>query len=119
MRNAGQATESAQREFSRGALELAVLALIEAKPRYGYDLVTSLGKTTNGFLDVKEGTVYPVLHRLEDAGRLTAEWEAEGRGAPRKYYAITTAGRRRLRVLRSEWDRLVAGIGQLLEGGGT
>lgn len=110
---------AAQREFSRGALELAVLALIQGRRRYGYDLLTSLGEATDGFLAVKEGTVYPVLHRLEDAGYLSASWEAERRGVPRKYYAITPAGRRRLAVLRSEWDRLVAGLGRLLEGGGT
>jgi PadR family transcriptional regulator PadR len=110
---------TAGREFSRGALELAVLALIQGRPRYGYDLLTSLGQATDGFLAVKEGTVYPVLHRLEDAGFLSASWAAEGRGVPRKYYAITPAGRRRLAVLRSEWDRLVAGLGRLLEGGGT
>jgi PadR family transcriptional regulator, regulatory protein PadR len=66
---------------------------------------------------VKEGTVYPVLHRLEDAGYLSASWEAEGRGVPRKYYAITPAGRERLGILRGEWNRLVAGMRQLLEGG--
>lgn len=109
----------AQREFWRGALELAVLALIEASPRYGYDLLTSLGEATDGFLAVKEGTVYPALHRLEDAGYLSASWEAEGRGVPRKYYAITETGQSRLRVLRGEWERLVSGMRQLLEGGGT
>jgi PadR family transcriptional regulator PadR len=110
---------TAQREFSRGALELAVLVLIQAEPRYGYDLLASLGQATDGFLTVKEGTVYPVLHRLEDAGYLSASWEAEGRGVPRKYYTITSAGQGRLAILRNEWDRLVAGMGQLLEGGGT
>jgi PadR family transcriptional regulator PadR len=110
---------SAQREFSRGALELAVLALVQAKPRYGYDLLASLGDATDGFLAVKEGTIYPVLHRLEDAGYLSASWEAEGRGIPRKYYTITAAGLARLEVLRGHWDRFVSGMGQLLEGGGT
>jgi len=106
----------AQNEFSRGALELAVLALIRTKPRYGYDLLTALGEATDGLLAVKEGTVYPILHRLEDAGYLSATWEAEGRGLPRKYYALTRAGQGRLRVLRGEWGRLVAGMTQLMEG---
>lgn len=109
---------SAQREFSRGTLELAVLALIQTKPRYGYDLVESLAGATNGFLAVKEGTVYPALHRLEDAGYLSATWEAEGRAVPRKYYAITAGGRRRLSSLRAQWDRLAAGMAGLLKGGG-
>lgn len=109
--------EAAQRELSRGTVELAVLALIEAKPRYGYDLLTSLGEASGGSLTIKEGTLYPVLHRLEDAGYIEATWQAEGRAAPRKYYGLTAGGRKRLDLLRSEWDRLASGMGRLLNGG--
>ena len=108
---------AAQRELSRGTIELAVLALIKDQRRYGYDLLSSLAAATGGFVGVKEGTLYPVLHRLEDAGYIEATWEAEGRGKPRKYYAITAAGRRRLGLLRTEWERLAAGMEQLLNGG--
>ena len=110
-------TKGAQRELSRGTLELAVLALIQSKPRYGYDLLTSLIEATDGALEVKEGTLYPVLHRLEDAGCIEATWEAEGRSAPRKYYGITKAGKQRLTTLRTEWQRLASGMTQLLNGG--
>jgi PadR family transcriptional regulator, regulatory protein PadR len=108
---------AAQRELSRGTVELAVLALIQEERRYGYDLLTSLANASGGFLGIKEGSLYPVLHRLEDAGYIEATWEAEGRGKPRKYYRITEAGRARLALLRTEWDRLSAGMGQLLDGG--
>ena len=106
-----------QREFSRGTLELAVLALIQTEPRYGYDLLTSVIDETGGALDVKEGTLYPVLHRLEDAGYIEASWRAEGRTAPRKYYGITKVGKQRLALLRKEWERLASGMTQLLNGG--
>ena len=108
---------AAQRELSRGTVELAVLALIEAKPRYGYDLLTSLGEATGGSLQIKEGTLYPVLHRLEDAGHIEATWQAEGRAAPRKYYGLTKKGKERLELLRTEWERLASGMGRLLNGG--
>jgi PadR family transcriptional regulator PadR len=108
---------SAQRELSRGTVELAVLALIREERRYGYDLLTSLANASGGFVGIKEGSLYPVLHRLEDAGYIEATWEAEGRGKPRKYYGITEAGRARLALLRTEWDRLSAGMGRLLDGG--
>lgn len=111
------AGEAAGRELSRGTIELAVLALIAERRRYGYDLLTSLGGATEGLLEIKEGTLYPVLHRLEDAGFIEATWAAEGRGAPRKYYAITTEGKKRLGLLRSEWERLAAGMERLLNGG--
>ena len=59
-----------------------------ARKRYGYDLLTSLGSASDGSIAIKEGTLYPALHRMEDAGYITAAWEAEGRTAPRKYYRI-------------------------------
>jgi len=108
--------ETAQRELSRGTIELAVLALIADERRYGYDLLSALSTATGGSLGIKEGTLYPVLHRLEDAGYVEAAWEAEGRAKPRKYYAITRAGRERLDLLRAEWERLAAGMQRLLNG---
>lgn len=108
---------AAQRELSRGTVELAVLALIREERRYGYDLLSSLATATGGFVGIKEGTLYPVLHRLEDAGYIEATWEAEGRGKPRKYYGITPAGLARLELLRTEWERLAAGMERLLNGG--
>jgi PadR family transcriptional regulator PadR len=108
---------AAQRELSRGTIELAVLALITEQRRYGYDLLSSLATATGGFVGIKEGTLYPVLHRLEDAGYIKATWEVEGRGKPRKYYGITPMGRERLALLRTEWDRLAAGMERLLNGG--
>ena len=98
-------------------MELAVLALIREKRRYGYDLLSSLTNASGGFVGIKEGTLYPVLHRLEDAGYVKATWEAEGRGKPRKYFGITDAGRARFELLRTEWDRLAAGMERLLNGG--
>jgi len=106
-----------QRELSRGTMELAVLALIDARKRYGYDLLTSLGRASDGSIAIKEGTLYPALHRMEDAGYIAASWEAEGRAAPRKYYSITEAGKARLEALSTEWRRLASGMDRLLNGG--
>ena len=98
-------------------MELAILALIEARRRYGYDLLTSLASSSEGAISIKEGSLYPALHRLEDAGYITAEWAAEGRTAPRKYYRITPDGRKRLGALRAEWQRMTNGMERLLNGG--
>ena len=111
--------EGIQRELSRGTMELAVLALIDARKRYGYDLLTSLARSSDGSIAIKEGTLYPALHRMEDAGYISASWEAEGRSAPRKYYSITTDGKARLEALRAEWQRLLVGMERLLNGGGA
>lgn len=103
-----------RRELARGTAELAVLSILDTGRRYGYELLKLLQQTAGGLLEIKEGTLYPLLHRLEDAGHIAAVWEAEGRARPRKYYALTTAGRDHLTLLRGEWDGLVAGMQALV-----
>ncbi len=106
--------DGARRELARGTLELAILSVLVAGPRYGYELMSLLLDTTDGAVELKEGTLYPVLHRLEDSECVKTSWEAEGRAKPRKYYRITAHGRKRLAELRQEWDRLVDGMARLL-----
>ncbi|MER7504533.1 PadR family transcriptional regulator [Nonomuraea pusilla] len=104
-----------RRELARGTAELAVLSMLRTGRRYGYDLMKTLQQAGGGVLEIKEGTLYPLLHRLEDAGHITAVWEADGRARPRKYYAITPSGRDHLRLLRTEWSGLVNGMRDLLD----
>jgi PadR family transcriptional regulator PadR len=103
-----------RRELARGTVELAVLSILSTRRRYGYELIKLLEHAGAGHLEVKEGTLYPLLHRLEDAGQITASWEVAGRTRPRKYYAITASGRDYLRMLRAEWIDLVKGMQNLL-----
>lgn len=104
-----------RRELARGTTELAVLSVLGVRRRYGYELLKVLRETAEGVLEVKEGTLYPLLHRLEDSGHILATWEAEGRARPRKYYVITPEGRTYLAMLRAEWSGLVGGMRQLLD----
>ncbi|MEV0830012.1 PadR family transcriptional regulator [Nonomuraea rubra] len=104
-----------RRELARGTTELAVLSVLGVRRRYGYELMKVLRETGEGVLRVKEGTLYPLLHRLEDSGHIAATWEAEGRARPRKYYVITPEGRTYLATLRAEWSGLVDGMRQLLD----
>lgn len=104
-----------RRELARGTAELAVLSILSSRRRYGYELLKLLRDAGEGVLEIKEGTLYPLLHRLEDAGHITAMWEAEGRARPRKYYAITPDGRTHLALLRAEWSRLVDAMRRLLD----
>ncbi|MEW1843503.1 PadR family transcriptional regulator [Nonomuraea angiospora] len=104
-----------RRELARGTTELAVLSVLDVRRRYGYELLKLLRQAGEGVLEVKEGTLYPLLHRLEDAGHILATWEAEGRARPRKYYVITPEGRTYLAMLRAEWSGLVDAMRQLLD----
>lgn len=102
--------ERVRREFARGTAELAVLSLMERRPRYGYELLKCLEQAGRSVLEIKEGTLYPMLHRLEDAGLIVGEWTAEDRARPRKYYRITSDGRKRAVLLRTEWERLTEAV---------
>ena len=100
-------------ELRRGAVQLVALTLLET-PRYGYDLVRLLGEA--GF-DVEEGTLYPLLRRLEQQGILTSSWNTDG-SRPRKYYRLTTLGSAQLTSLREEWRSFVESVDRLLEDDG-
>ena len=95
--------KSIERELKRGALELIVLHLLEPGEAYGYEIVAKLTAETNGTLAITDGTLYPVLYRLERAGFVSVRWETPQRGVPRKYYQLTNTGRDELVRLKREW----------------
>jgi len=107
------------RELKRGTLELVILTLLAERRMYGYELVTALAGRGNGLLTVKEGTLYPILYRLEELGHIEPEWEtpADGarRGVPRKYYRTTPAGRAELGRLILEWRAFANTISTILD----
>lgn len=103
-----------ERELKRGSLELIVLHLLAPAEAYGYEIVTKLTTQTNGALEVTDGTLYPVLYRLERGGFVAVRWETPERGVPRKYYRLTDAGRRELARLKHEWQTFVSAMAQLL-----
>jgi len=103
-----------ERELKRGSLELIVLHLLAPCEAYGYEIVTKLTEQTNGALEVTDGTLYPVLYRLERAGSVSVRWETPERGVPRKYYRLTAAGREELRQLEEEWTTFTKAMAKLL-----
>jgi PadR family transcriptional regulator PadR len=107
------------RELKRGSLELIVLHLLAQGEAYGYEIVTKLTADTNGSLEVTDGTLYPVLYRLERAGFVTVRWETPQRGVPRKYYQLTDAGRAELAQLRQEWISFAQAMNTLLHQEGS
>jgi PadR family transcriptional regulator, regulatory protein PadR len=103
-----------ERELKRGSLELIVLHLLSPGEAYGYEVVSKLTAQTNGALEVTDGTLYPVLYRLERAGFVDVRWETPERGVPRKYYSLTAAGREELARLTGEWTAFARAMAKLL-----
>ena len=80
-------------QLKKGVLEMLVLEIICREPTYGYELMTKLKDHSNGLFCLKEGTLYPILYRLEDDGFITAAWSAgKGKTAPKKIYTATEKG---------------------------
>jgi PadR family transcriptional regulator, regulatory protein PadR len=102
------------KELKRGTLELVLLHLLAEQDRYGYELTAELWSRSGGGFELKEGTLYPVLYRLEKAELVEPYWETQERGVPRKYYRITPAGRRELARQWGEWESFVAVMRALL-----
>lgn len=99
-------------ELRRGVVVLAVLSQLDT-PRYGYSLIQQL---TEQGLDIEEGTLYPLLRRLEQQGLLISEWEV-GEARPRKYYRISPEGQATYAALRKEWFETVEVMRRMLGGG--
>jgi len=97
----------------KGHLDLLVLAVLAAGPRHGYAVIELLKERSDDLFDLPEGTVYPVLHRLEKAGLLVSEW-SEGAGRPRRTYRLTDTGRQALIEQRTAWERFSGAVGSVL-----
>lgn len=96
-------------ELRRGVVVLATLSQLD-DPGYGYELQQRLA--TRG-MEIEQGTLYPLLRRLQEQGLLDEEWVVEG-SRPRKYYRLTEAGRHARDVLRAQWEHLTAVLDALL-----
>lgn len=86
-----------------GSTTMLVLRLLEEQDMYGYEMIENLQKKSNNVFQLKAGTLYPLLHGLEEKGFLTS-YEKEALGKTRKYYSITKAGRGELKAKKEEWD---------------
>ena len=91
-------------QLLKGVLEYCVLKLIAQEPTYGYEIVMHLKQV--GFSDLSESTLYPLLLRLEQQGKVTVERRPSPKGPSRKYYVITASGENALLDFQQEWSHL-------------
>ena len=105
--NSGEKRENRRAQMIKGVLELALLSVLKDRAQYGLEILHRLNAEVQ--LDVADGTIYPLLHRMEASGFVAAEWRIEGRNArPRKYYTLTENGTAELETLWENWtDRRI------------
>ena len=100
----------------RGDLKALILGALQLEPLHGYEIVRRIRESGSAG-KLSEGQIYPYLHQLESEGLVIAEWQTDTGAAPRRVYQITPSGKEELSRQRAHWEKFVAGIGSLLEGG--
>jgi len=104
-------------EILQGTLDLLILKVAALQPIHGYGIVQRLQQISNEALQIRQGSLYPALYRLENQGWLKAEWKTTDGGREAKYYRLTKAGRQQLEAETAGWKRLCDAISLVLETG--
>src|SRR5438105_10654286 len=104
-------------EMLKGHLDMIVLAALAPGPAHGYAVIEEIRRKSGRAFDLPEGTIYPALHRLEQAGLLSSRWITAESGRRRRVYALTRRGARALAERRAVWQQFSQAIGNLLATG--
>lgn len=95
---------------------MLVLRLLRSEAKYGYQIIQEMKERSEETFLLKDGTLYPILYRLEDDKLVVSKWsEAAGKQVPRKYYEITEAGEKALAEMEAVWKRISAGAEKIME----
>jgi len=104
------------RELVKGSTSLLVLQLLNERDMYGYELVKEMDRRSNHNLQMKEGTLYPALHKMERQEYIEHYWQNQEKGPARKYYRMTQEGKEILAERTTEWHRYVQVMNNLIGG---
>jgi transcriptional regulator len=102
-------------ELLQGTLDLLILKVASLQPIHGYAIVQRIQQISKDALQIRQGSLYPALYRLEDKGWLKAEWKATDGGREAKFYSLTKKGRQQLDVETAGWNRLCDAIASILK----
>ena len=99
----------------QGSLDLLVLKILSRKPRlHGYGIMSAISERSGEVLRAEEGSLYPALHRMEEAGWIRAEWITKETGRRARMYELTAAGKRQLAVEESRWQAVTSAVNRVL-----
>ncbi len=101
------------KELLKGSTDLLVLSLIEKEPMYGYQMIKELSLKSQDIFVLQEGTLYPILHSLEEKNYISSYWDETG-AKKRKYYTITKDGKKHLKEKKEEWKTYSYGINNVI-----
>src|SRR5262249_17649772 len=104
-----------QSEMPLGTLDMLVLRTLVLGPAHGHTIAHAIEQGSEDVLQIEHGSLYPALHRLEDRGWIASSWGASENNRKARYYRLTSAGRKQLRVQTRRWEELVRAIGRILK----
>jgi len=107
--------EPADAELLQGTLDMLILKVVALRPIHGYAIVQRIQQISKDALEIRQGSLYPALYRLENRGWLKAEWKTTEGGRDAKFYSLTKAGRQQLAAETAGWKRLCEAISLVLE----
>jgi DNA-binding PadR family transcriptional regulator len=102
-------------QIRKGSTEILILSLLAREPMYGYQISQELRRRSGGYFDLKEGLLYPTLHRMQQQRLLKSEWRQIGEARRRKYYAVTDKGRQVLGEQSAEWRAFIDTLLHMLD----
>ncbi len=108
--------DTAQGNYRRGVMSLVLLALLRREDMYGYQLVQETERASGGRLTTQEGSLYPVLYRLQEQGYVSDRRVLVGKRMTRVYYHLEPAGEEKLRELIAEYESVTAGVFAVIRG---
>lgn len=103
------------KELLKGSTTMLILEMLQNENMYGYQMIRKLSEKSEDVFTLKEGTLYPILHGLEEDGFITSYWD-ESAAKKRKYYAITEKGKKQLKERKEEWKIFSNGINKVIGG---
>ena len=106
---------SVNKELLKGSTSMLVLGVLDGEEMYGYQIIKELERRSETVFSLKEGTLYPILHTLEQDGLLEAYWEETGSARKRRFYKITKKGKKELQRQKEEWEAYADAVGRVLQ----
>lgn len=106
--------DKARNDLLQGTLDLLILRTLAAAPLHGWDIAKRIAVVSNDRLSLKQGSLYPALHRLEDRGVIEAEWGVSDAGRSAKFYRLTRAGRKELETEKEHWLSFAEAVSSVL-----
>jgi transcriptional regulator len=101
-------------DLMQGTLDMLILKAISLGPLHGYGVLLRIQQISGGQLEIQQGSLYPALYRLEHQGWIAGEWGESDNNRKAKFYSLTAAGRRQLRVEADKWNQMAGLIGSIL-----